>query len=112
VSAVALHLRPKVREHVMGWVRRERPDLHAEWSRRYDTRSTLPAADQRALAERVAGAVYAARRRLGRLGRASSTEPIGDLGDERMVAQGLGPGRGLGDRPPCPDPVEQLTLAW
>ena len=53
VSAVALHLRPGVREHYLGWLRGVRPDLVEEINRRYRT-AYLPATEQRALADRVA----------------------------------------------------------
>jgi DNA repair photolyase len=53
VSAVALHLRPGVREHYLGWLRAVRPDLVEEIKRRYRT-AYLPATEQRALADRVA----------------------------------------------------------
>jgi DNA repair photolyase len=53
VSAVALHLRPGVREHYLGWLRGVRPDLAEQISRRYRT-AYLPAAEQRALSDRVA----------------------------------------------------------
>jgi DNA repair photolyase len=60
ITPVALHLRPGVREHYLGWLRTARPDLAEEMARRYRS-AYLPAADQRALAEQVAEVVGAAR---------------------------------------------------
>jgi DNA repair photolyase len=61
ISSVALHLRPGVREHYLGWLRTVRPELVAETERRY-RRSYLPKDDQRDLAQRVRAMVEAARR--------------------------------------------------
>ena len=64
VTAIALHLRPGVREHFMGWLRPRDPDLADDYERRY-RRSYLPDEEQKALAARVraiaerAGARYA-----------------------------------------------------
>jgi DNA repair photolyase len=64
VTAIALHLRPGVREHFMGWLRPRDPDLADDYERRYQ-RSYLPDEEQKALAARVraiaerAGARYA-----------------------------------------------------
>jgi DNA repair photolyase len=63
VSAVALHLRPGVREHYLGWLQEARPDLVPAYRRSYRT-AYLPGAEQRALAERVAALVGAARSKL------------------------------------------------
>jgi len=52
VSALALHLRPKVREHFMGWLADHRPDLTPAYEGRY-RRSYLPKADQQALSDQV-----------------------------------------------------------
>jgi DNA repair photolyase len=60
ISAVALHLRPGVREHYLGWLQTAHPDLVAEIRRRYRT-AYLPAAEQRALSEQVATTVRARR---------------------------------------------------
>jgi DNA repair photolyase len=59
VAAVALHLRPGVREHYLSWLRRTRPDLVGEMRRRYRG-AYLPAAAQRALSDQVAAVVRAA----------------------------------------------------
>jgi DNA repair photolyase len=64
VTAIALHLRPGVREHFLGWLRPRDPGLAEEYERRYQ-RAYLPDAEQKALAARVraiaerAGARYA-----------------------------------------------------
>ncbi len=52
ISTIALHLRPGVREHFLGWLRPRYPDLAAEYERRY-RRSYLPDAEQKALSARV-----------------------------------------------------------
>jgi DNA repair photolyase len=52
VSAILLHLRPGVREHYLGWLGGERPELLAEYRRRY-RRSYAEPADRRDFAARV-----------------------------------------------------------
>jgi len=52
LSAVALHLRPGVREHYLTWLRGVQPALAAELDRRY-RRAYLPKTDQEALSARV-----------------------------------------------------------
>jgi DNA repair photolyase len=73
VSAVALHLRPGVREHYLGWLRGVRPDLVEQHDRRYRT-AYLPAPERRSLAEQVAAMVARAREALGTDG-SSPTNP-------------------------------------
>jgi DNA repair photolyase len=63
VSTVALHLRPGVREHYMGWLASARPDLIELYQQRYGKRSNLPKADQNALSEMVRDRVDRARGR-------------------------------------------------
>jgi DNA repair photolyase len=60
VSAVGLHLRPGVREHYLGWLSGARPDLVAQYLRRYKG-AYLPASQQRALATTVREMVDRAR---------------------------------------------------
>lgn len=48
---VPLHLRPGVREHVIGWARRHRPDLAERYERSYRT-AYLPAPQRKRLAAR------------------------------------------------------------
>ena len=64
ISSVALHLRPGVREHYLGWLAAARPDLVDEYRRRY-LRSYLPAEEQAALAAQVRSSVAQARGRAG-----------------------------------------------
>ena len=63
VSTVALHLRPGVREHYLGWLASARPDLMGLYERRYRGRSTLPRSDQEALTRLVQDRVERARGR-------------------------------------------------
>ena len=53
ITPIALHLRPGVREHFMGWLRGARPELVDDYERRYRRRSYLPGAEQDALAATV-----------------------------------------------------------
>jgi DNA repair photolyase len=62
VSTVALHLRPGVREHYLGWLATARPDLLGLYERRYGSRSNLPKSDQNALSALVRDRVERARR--------------------------------------------------
>lgn len=64
IAAIALHLRPGVREHYLEWVRRERPDLAEPLAQRY-AKAYLPSADQQRLSAMVAEMVADARRRYG-----------------------------------------------
>jgi DNA repair photolyase len=63
ISTIALHLRPGVREHFLGWLRGRDPERADEYEQRY-RRSYLPDAEQKALAAQVkaiaerAGAAY------------------------------------------------------
>jgi DNA repair photolyase len=52
ISGIALHLRPGVRDHYMGWLAGARPELVAETERRYRGAYATPA-ERRALAERL-----------------------------------------------------------
>jgi DNA repair photolyase len=63
VSTVALHLRPGVREHYLGWLASTRPDLLGLYEQRYGKRSNLPKADQSALSQLVRDRVQRARGR-------------------------------------------------
>jgi len=60
---VALHLRPGVREHYLGWLASARPDLLGLYEQRYGKRSNLPKADQTALSQLVRDRVERARGR-------------------------------------------------
>ncbi len=52
IATVALHLRPGVREHYLGWLRGTHPELLADHLQRYHT-AYLPADDRRDLSARV-----------------------------------------------------------
>lgn len=62
ISAIALHLRPGVRDHFLSWLGARHPELVDEYERRFQ-RAYQPAADQNALSERVRAMVDAARGR-------------------------------------------------
>ena len=62
ISAAPLHLRPGVREHFMGWLRDNRPDLVPEYERRY-RRAYLPGREQEEIVALVRRLVAAARGR-------------------------------------------------
>lgn len=53
ITPIALHLRPGVREHYLGWLREARPELVAIHERRFGGRSYQPEAEQRRLREVV-----------------------------------------------------------
>ena len=55
VSAVALHLRPGVRQHFMGWLARCRPDLVPLYDERFGRGAYQPRAEQARLSALVAG---------------------------------------------------------
>ena len=57
VAAVGLHLRPVVKEHFMGWLARDRPDLVPLYERRFRRGSYQPKAEQARLAGLVAQVV-------------------------------------------------------
>jgi DNA repair photolyase len=63
ISTVALHLRPGVREHYLGWLASARPDLVRLYEDKYRGRSNLPKADQQALTRLVQDRVERARGR-------------------------------------------------
>jgi DNA repair photolyase len=59
VSAVALHLRPGVREHYLSWLRTVRPDLVAAYDLLFQRSAYQPRSQQARLARLVADAVAA-----------------------------------------------------
>jgi DNA repair photolyase len=67
VSPIALHLRPGVREHFLGWLQQHDPSLAAEYEQRY-RRAYLPADEQKALAGRVKAMAERAGARFNRPG--------------------------------------------
>jgi DNA repair photolyase len=68
ISAIGLHLRPGVREHFMGWLGAERPDLGETYEALFRERSYQPKAAQERLAARV-GSILAGLWRRWCLGR-------------------------------------------
>ena len=64
ISSVALHLRPGVSEHYLGWLAGARPDLVDDYRARY-RRPYLPANEQSELAARVKSSVARARGEAG-----------------------------------------------
>lgn len=52
ITPIMLHLRPGVRDHYLGWLGARRPELIDDYARRY-RRAYAPAAEARALADRV-----------------------------------------------------------
>jgi DNA repair photolyase len=93
VTTVALHLRPGVREHYLGWLQGARPELVPAYRRSYRT-AYLPGAEQRALAERVEALERAARS--GRTTSRPLPQPARFGGrDERPLLPPDDPGRQL-----------------
>ncbi|HEX2063753.1 MAG TPA: radical SAM protein [Acidimicrobiales bacterium] len=101
VSAIALHLRAGVRDHFMGWLAGHRPDLVAEYERRY-RRAYLPAAQQQQLAELVAELVRRARGRY---------EPATSPGRYRAPEPDPDPEPGPSPAPPPAPAASQLELS-
>ena len=64
VHPIALHLRPKVREHYLGFLAERRPDLLALYRRRFPSGSYQPTAVQRHIESTVARAFGDAPRKL------------------------------------------------
>lgn len=64
VTALALHLRPGVREHFLAWLAANRPELVAEYERRY-RRAYLPGKEQEEVVGVVRRLVATARGRYG-----------------------------------------------
>jgi len=63
VSAVYLHLRGPLRQHVLGWAAEARPELAASWQRLYGRRANVPTSLQAELSARVEQLAADARRR-------------------------------------------------
>ncbi|MBV8949950.1 MAG: hypothetical protein JOZ99_03675 [Actinobacteria bacterium] len=64
ISPVLLHLRPGVREHYLGWLQRERPELADEYARRY-RRAYAASSERAAVANTVRELVQRHRGRRG-----------------------------------------------
>lgn len=105
VSTIALHLRPGVREHYLGWLAANRPDLVRLYEQRFTgshgPRAYQPKAVQKELSDRVRRLVREAQ------GRFHGPRPLRfvDAGDGdlrgRLADQGLGPG--VAATAPCED---------
>ena len=87
VSAVALHLRPGVREHYLAWLEGARPDLMALHRARFGRHAYQADAEGRRLAALVADVQRAADRRGGRTtgGGRPSTSAISPAGPTLMM---------------------------
>jgi DNA repair photolyase len=99
VSAIALFLKPGVKEHWLEWLERERPELLADHRRRYARGSRLPKEQQAAISAIV--------------GRVARTRAIDTAdADLRRIAreQRLGPGRTPPTAPAAGPEPEPLTL--
>ncbi len=88
VSPMLLHLKPGVREEYLGWLAATRPDLMALHERRYAGRSYPAAADQRQLAELVAGLVRKHGGRVARRPRPPRPQPAQPAGRPHQLAFG------------------------
>ncbi|GAC1378352.1 MAG: Rv2578c family radical SAM protein [Acidimicrobiales bacterium] len=119
ISAIALHLRPGVREHYLATLTRSRPDLIRLYEHRFTGRSGLrayqPKTVQAELASTVRTLVREAEARAGRPTRMRVVESLGDT-RARLAEQGLGPvdsdpGR-TGMAPAVPDPVAEQLRIW
>jgi DNA repair photolyase len=86
ISAVALHLRPGVREHYLGWLSAARPDLVDYYQERYGNRSYLPKSEQQALSQLVRDLVAGARSRFETPGRLRMVQGM-DVGDPSLEAR-------------------------
>ena len=100
ISAVALHLRPGVKEHYLNWLRGVRPDLVEETELRYHSAAYLPAAEQKALADRVRLLVEPLQAKRGPPPALSATDRVRlHMGGDRQP-----------EATPPPPPSEQLAL--
>jgi DNA repair photolyase len=104
ISSVALHLRPGVREHYLGWLREVRPDLADATEARY-VRSYLPKAEQQAISARVRGMADDARRR-----HPATAQFVGGAFKDRIRAH-MG-GDEVQVEPEPDETAEQLKLGW
>lgn len=107
VSVVALHLRPGVREHYLGWLAGARPDLLALYRQRFEggkgSRAYQPKVTQAALADSVRRMVSEAEGRCHSPRRARFVDPAPD----EPVPE---PAPGLAPAAVAAAPVEQLSL--
>jgi len=107
ISAIALHLRPGVREHYLAWLAAARPDLVELYSQRFTgragPRAYQPKAIQADLASRVQQLVRAAEGRYDGPRQVRGVRVV-----EAAAGAELGPGRGAA--PGAPAEAEQLQL--
>jgi DNA repair photolyase len=108
ISAIALHLRPGVREHYLAWLEAHRPDLVALYRQRFEgkkgPRAYQPKSVQQDLSDRVASLVRTARGRFDGPRRARLVD--GARGDW-LAEQGIGTPSQPEVAPPM---VDQLSL--
>jgi DNA repair photolyase len=114
ISAVALHLRPGVRDHYLGWLRGVDPELAAATEARYRG-AYLPKAQQEELSATVRSMVTSAggQVRSPRRARGIGAPPV-DRIRERLMGDGPPP-RPASPLKPAVSPVppsEQLVLDW
>ena len=107
ISAVALHLRPGVRDHYLSWLRGVDPDLAAATEARYRG-AYLPKAQQNELSASVRSMVMSAggHSQSPRRARGIGVPPV-----DRIREQLMGDGPPAAAIPPAP-PGEQLVLDW
>jgi DNA repair photolyase len=115
ISAVALHLRPGVRDHYLGWLRGVDPDLAAATEARYRG-AYLPKAQQDALRATVRSMVTAAggQNQSPRRARPPGAPPKDGIRDH-LMGPGPDPRRwaaSAGRATAAPPVGEQLVLDW
>jgi DNA repair photolyase len=112
ISTVLLHLRPGVREHYLAWLGEHRPDLVADYERRY-RRAYLPANEQRALSDLVRRLVADAS---GRYQTPRRVRWVDGGRTERVRAQMMGPATARSPEARSPEArppeVEPLNLSF
>lgn len=95
ISALALHLRPGVRDHYFSWLRGYRPDLVPQYELLF-RRAYQPAAEQRELTARVRTMVSAARGRWTSPTRTVASPPAPRAPEAERVGQAQDRPRQLG----------------
>ena len=105
VTAVALHLRPGVREHYLAWLTDARPDLAGLYAQRFGRGSYQPRREQERLSALVASVLQKGQEpTVGRpTGRRASRSMVGEPTEMRAAHEevgGPGPEKGLARRPP------------
>ena len=119
ISAIALHLRPGVREHYLATLAKSRPELIRLYEQRFTGKSGPRAYQPKEVQTELAATVRTlARDAEARTGRPTPMRVVESLDDTRtrLAEQGLGPGRAGQDPasgpPPVPEgpAVEQLRI--